>query len=578
MGCLTQGKDLYLIQLKEIQPPYPLIEFVSTTSSKKIPPAPTVPSSPKPMVPTIITPDRSQCQKYIEEQSEKDRLVVIVSGQLGKEIVPSVHNLQQVMSIYVYCMNKEINEQWASRFVKVKAVVVQLNELISRIMTDHNIQQPMEGPPSTSSITTAAGAGKPDNIVDDEVLKLAKNEIICALDLEEHEIKDKIINDLLENGRQSLFKYEEDLLPDIYEAATNENDGELMKSLKKYFEQQWKVKYGSSNQWFILFLTEYKDAVNYNFVLKRTAEYGNKYLKDCPILSIVLQLLFQGIDDKCFDETNVFNDLWCTITNNGLKSIQNFSDDKKRSALFQALREYYRPKLFALFEKSQVKDKDNLYELALNNVAEYGWLQGLQAVQKKIIPKFFKTLLENIPVSNDTNEKPVQPKVEASTSVNERSCMFGQDTQILWKFSGIGKPRVTWFFNDQPLPNNDRLQVTETDDGTSILTVCQAELGDQGVYTAKATNAFGEAEAQTTLKIDCIKPVINTNLNTALKVTKGAILTLKVVASGTPKPHIVWMKDDNELTPNDRIQVTISTGDDDKYTLTILNVQPEDEG
>ncbi|CAF5076464.1 unnamed protein product, partial [Rotaria sp. Silwood1] len=56
MGCLTQGKDLYLIQLKEIQPPYPLIEFVSTTSSKKIPPAPTVPSSPKPMVPTIITP------------------------------------------------------------------------------------------------------------------------------------------------------------------------------------------------------------------------------------------------------------------------------------------------------------------------------------------------------------------------------------------------------------------------------------------------------------------------------------------------------------------------------------------
>ncbi|CAF5052185.1 unnamed protein product [Rotaria sp. Silwood1] len=179
-----------------------------------------------------------------------------------------------------------------------------------------------------------------------------------------------------------------------------------MKSLKKYFEQQWAVKYGSSNQWFILFLKEYKDVVNYDSVLKRTAEYGTKYLKDCPILSIVLQLLFEDIDDTCMDEINVFNDLWCVITNNGLKCIENFSDNKRRSVLLKALREYYRPRLFELLEKSQVKDKDNLYELALDNVAEYGWLQGLQAVRKRIIPIFFETLLKNIPVSGDTTEKP----------------------------------------------------------------------------------------------------------------------------------------------------------------------------
>ncbi|CAF1406250.1 unnamed protein product, partial [Rotaria sordida] len=156
--------------------------------------------------------------------------------------------------------------------------------------------------------------------------------------------------------------------------------------------------------------------------------------------------------------------------------------------------------------------------------------------------------------------------------------MFGQDTQISWKFSGIGKPRVTWFFNGQPLPTNDRLEITETDDGTSILTIHQAELDDQGVYTARATNAFGEAEAQTTLKIDCIKPVLNANLNSALEVTKGETMTLKIVASGTPKPGIVWMKDDNELTSNNHIQVTTPIGNDDKYTMAILNVQPGDQG
>ncbi|CAF4222799.1 unnamed protein product, partial [Rotaria sordida] len=69
-------------------------------------------------------------------------------------------------------------------------------------------------------------------------------------------------------------------------------------------------------------------------------------------------------------------------------------------------REYYRPKLFELLGKIKIPDKDNLYELALDNVAEYGWLQGLQAVKKRIIPIFFEALLKNIPVSSDTIEKP----------------------------------------------------------------------------------------------------------------------------------------------------------------------------
>ncbi|CAF4076043.1 unnamed protein product, partial [Rotaria sordida] len=302
----------------------------------------------------------------------------------------------------------------------------------------------IEGPLSTNRVTARAEAGKFDDVADDHPLKLAKNEIIRVLDLEEHETKDEIINDLLENGRQSLSKYKQEFAPKVYKAAMHENDGPLMKSLKKYFEQLWKIEYGSSNQWFILFLKEYKDTVHYDSVLKRTAEYGNKYSKDSPILSIVLQLTLESIDDKFFDEKNAFNDLWCAITSNGLKSIKDFSDKKKRLVLLQALCEYHRPKLFELLEK-------------------------------------------------------IQPKVEAPKSENHQSCVCSQDTQILWKFNGIKRIRITWFFNGQPLPINNRLQVTETDDGTAILKIYRAKLGDQGVYTARATNAFGEAEAQTTL-------------------------------------------------------------------------------
>ncbi|CAF4207496.1 unnamed protein product, partial [Rotaria sordida] len=86
----------------------------------------------------------------------------------------------------------------------------------------------------------------------------------------------------------------------------------------------------------------------------------------------------------------------------------------------------------------------------------------------------------------------VKPKVEATKPANEQSAVIGQDTQISWKFSGVEKPQVTWFFNGQPLPTNERFQITETDDGTSTLSIRHAELTDKGVYTAKATNAVGE--------------------------------------------------------------------------------------
>ena len=173
----------------------------------------------------------------------------------------------------------------------------------------------------------------------------------------------------------------------------------------------------------------------------------------------------------------------------------------------------------------------------------------------------------------------MKPKVEAAKPANEQSCVIGQDTQISWKFSGIEKPQVTWLLNGQPLPTSDRYQITESEDGTSTLSIKNAELSDKGVYTAKATNAVGEAEAKTTLNIAGIKPVITTDLDAALQATKGETMTIKLAATGTPRPDVVWIRGNDELVPSDRIQVTPPTAEgDDTYTLTILNVQPEDQG
>jgi len=54
--------------------------------------------------------DLGECYQRILSLSTQDRLVLIVSGRCGRQLVPQIHHLRQVSSIYVYCMDKKANE------------------------------------------------------------------------------------------------------------------------------------------------------------------------------------------------------------------------------------------------------------------------------------------------------------------------------------------------------------------------------------------------------------------------------------------------------------------------------------
>ncbi len=59
------------------------------------------------------------CEQYISCSSEQDRVVLIVSGQLGRQIVPRIHQLRQLSAIYVYCRDKQLNDEWTRHYAKV---------------------------------------------------------------------------------------------------------------------------------------------------------------------------------------------------------------------------------------------------------------------------------------------------------------------------------------------------------------------------------------------------------------------------------------------------------------------------
>lgn len=66
--------------------------------------------------------DPKQCQAYIDQRSKEDRVILVVNEQLVHEIIPLIHQLRQVLSIYIYGPNEhsaERKEKWTNNFRKV---------------------------------------------------------------------------------------------------------------------------------------------------------------------------------------------------------------------------------------------------------------------------------------------------------------------------------------------------------------------------------------------------------------------------------------------------------------------------
>lgn len=63
--------------------------------------------------------EECQCEKYIERRPNY-RLILITSGCSGCELVPRIHRLIQVASIYVFCRDETSHKKWACQFSKVR--------------------------------------------------------------------------------------------------------------------------------------------------------------------------------------------------------------------------------------------------------------------------------------------------------------------------------------------------------------------------------------------------------------------------------------------------------------------------
>lgn len=65
--------------------------------------------------------DAREFMSCIRQLCQRDLTILIVSGNLGRKVVPELQNIRQVSSIYIYCYDKPSNEQWSRAYNKVAA-------------------------------------------------------------------------------------------------------------------------------------------------------------------------------------------------------------------------------------------------------------------------------------------------------------------------------------------------------------------------------------------------------------------------------------------------------------------------
>jgi tetratricopeptide (TPR) repeat protein len=83
---------------------------------------------------TFKEPD--PCVDLIFVKNSTQKVSLIVSNKYGNDVVAATHDLPQVQSIYIYCGNRQIAEEWTKPYGKVSGIFTNKKMLLSKICDD----------------------------------------------------------------------------------------------------------------------------------------------------------------------------------------------------------------------------------------------------------------------------------------------------------------------------------------------------------------------------------------------------------------------------------------------------------
>lgn len=66
------------------------------------------------------------CREFMRNVNN---ICLIISGAMGVELVPEIHHMSQIHSIYIFCMNKSKYQAWAKSYEKIRGVYTDIEEI-----------------------------------------------------------------------------------------------------------------------------------------------------------------------------------------------------------------------------------------------------------------------------------------------------------------------------------------------------------------------------------------------------------------------------------------------------------------
>ncbi|XP_026319349.1 obscurin isoform X2 [Hyposmocoma kahamanoa] len=150
----------------------------------------------------------------------------------------------------------------------------------------------------------------------------------------------------------------------------------------------------------------------------------------------------------------------------------------------------------------------------------------------------------------------------------------GHNVNLFWFVYGYPKPKMTYFFNDEPIEIGGRYDWSYTRNGQATLFINKMLDRDAGWYEAVATNEHGQARQRVRLELAEYPTFIKRPEETIALQRRSVRMEARV--TGIPFPEIKWYKDWQPLTSSSRIKIQFI--EPDTTVLVINDVILKDEG
>ena len=132
-----------------------------------------------------------ECVQFlIDMQNEK--VCMIISGKLGEQTVPCIHDLLQVDTMFIFCSNKKYHEQWAKNWPKIKGIFTEITHICEALEKTAKQCEQDAIPISIMATTGDVSSKKLDQLEPSFMYTQIMKEILLTIKFEEQHIKEYI--------------------------------------------------------------------------------------------------------------------------------------------------------------------------------------------------------------------------------------------------------------------------------------------------------------------------------------------------------------------------------------------------